>query len=185
MDKQRLKFLKNLKKFWLETSIPNISETNWKFLNFLVKKVWAKSWLEIWAANWYSTIWLGDAFEENWWKLLSYEIWKISFTRAVENIKNIWLDSLIEIRGENFLKCDLWKISFDFVFIDARKSEYLDYINKIIPFLRPGAILIFDDVIKLEYKMKNLFKFLDEQKKFNFFTIPIDKDDWVMILTLN
>ncbi len=185
MNKTRLQFLKKLKKFWLETSVPNISETNGKFLNFLVKKVWSKAWLEIGSANWYSTIWLWDAFEENGWKLLSYEIWKASFERAVKNIKSAWLDSVVKLRMEDFLKSNLWDDLFDFVFIDARKSQYLDYINRITPFLKAGAIIIFDDVIKLEYKMKNLFKFLDKQKKFNFFTIPIDKDDGVMVLTMN
>jgi predicted O-methyltransferase YrrM len=42
---------------------------------------------------------------------------------------------------------------FDFVFIDARKSQYGDYIQKIQPYLCPETALLLDDVIKYQNKL--------------------------------
>lgn len=36
---------------------------------------------------------------------------------------------------------------FDFVFIDANKREYCEYYNLVMPLLRPGGIIVADDVL--------------------------------------
>ena len=182
MDNKREQYLRELKKFWIENDIPNISEVNWKLLNFLIKKTNSKSWLEIWTANWYSTIWLWEAFEANKWKLLSYEIWEPSFLKAGENIKKTNLEWVVTLKMWNFLNINSSEGKFDFVFIDARKSEYLDYFTKIIPMLTKDAVVIFDDVIKFKDKMKDFYDYIEIQNQFEYFILPIDGDDWVLIL---
>lgn len=181
MLKQRFELLTNLKNIWDKLKIPNISKENWKFLNFLIRQWWYKSGLEIWTANWYSTIWLGDAFKNNNWKLVSYEISLKDFEMANLNIKKAKLSNIISLRNENFL-LSINKDIYDFVFIDWRKSEYLDYFIKIKPYLTKRFLIIFDDVIKFKHKMENLYSYLEKQKKLKYFVLKIDQDDWVMIL---
>ena len=36
---------------------------------------------------------------------------------------------------------------FDFVFIDAAKGEYLDYLRLIYPLIAPGGVLVVDNVL--------------------------------------
>jgi len=42
---------------------------------------------------------------------------------------------------------------FDFVFIDAQKSQYGDYMEKIQRYLCPENTLLLDDVIKYQNKL--------------------------------
>lgn len=70
---------------------------------------------------------------------------------------------------------------FDFVYIDAMKREYLDYLLLTLPKMTPGARIIIDDVEKFASKMQNLYDWLEEHQ------IPYrlektDTDDSIMIL---
>ena len=40
------------------------------------------------------------------------------------------------------------KIGFDFAFIDAAKAQYLEYFTLIRPMLRPGAVVVSDNVLQ-------------------------------------
>ncbi|MDR2540944.1 MAG: hypothetical protein LBD11_04095 [Candidatus Peribacteria bacterium] len=66
------------------------------------------------------------------------------------NTKNITLYpfDMNEITLEKF-----FSQKFDFVFIDAQKSQYGDYMQKIQPYLCPENTLLLDDVIKYQNKL--------------------------------
>lgn len=183
MDKKTKSFLKELKEFWIKENIPNVSELNWAFLNMIVRQTQAKSILEIWCANWYSTIWLANSAKKNWWKIISYDVSLPSFNQAKENLKKIWLEEVVEFRFWNILEKDLQpKEIFDFIFIDARKAKYLDFFQIIEPLMSKNCTVIFDDVIKFKEKMWNLYIYLKNQDNYNWLVLPIDEDDWVIIL---
>ena len=38
-------------------------------------------------------------------------------------------------------------VQYDFVFVDANKREYADYYNLVLPLVRPGGIIVADDVL--------------------------------------
>jgi predicted O-methyltransferase YrrM len=52
----RIEFLKKLRLFWIENTVPNISDVNVKFLVDLIKISKTKKMLEIWTANGFSWI---------------------------------------------------------------------------------------------------------------------------------
>ncbi|MFZ5341156.1 MAG: hypothetical protein ACOZBL_00910 [Patescibacteria group bacterium] len=68
------------------------------------------------------------------------------------------------------------KNKLDFVFIDAMKKEYLTYYKLLMPFLNKNCILIFDDVIKFQYRLNNLYRFL-EKNQIIFQKLQLDADD--------
>jgi predicted O-methyltransferase YrrM len=70
---------------------------------------------------------------------------------------------------------------FDFVFIDAMKREYLDYLLLSLPKMTPDALIVIDDVEKFRPKMENLYTFLDE-KNIPYRLEKTDPDDSIMII---
>lgn len=191
MKKERIKFLQELKKFWIKENIPNLTEVNAKFLSFLIDISWAKNVLEIWCANGYSTIWIADILEKRWWKLTTFDVSLPSFEDAKKNIKKVWLENIVDFNFWNFLELNLEKDNweekiFDFIFIDARKKYSLDFLLKIRKNSKPWTIIFIDDVIKFRSKMENLYKYIEwDQKEFEYFVLPVHDEevlDWVMIL---
>jgi len=183
MNKKTEIFLKKLKAFWEKENIPNVSELNGKFINMLVRQTWAKSLLEIWCANWYSTIWIANSIKKNWWKMISYDVSLPSFNQAKENLKEVWLDEFVEFRFWNILEKDLAPTEkFDFIFVDARKARYLDFFKLIQPLMTENCTVVFDDVVKFKEKMWDFYTYLENQDNYEWIIVPVDEDDWTMIL---
>jgi predicted O-methyltransferase YrrM len=92
----------------------------------------------------------------------------------IHNIHAIWGDAknILPTLRENY---------FDFLYIDAMKKEYLDYLLLSIPKLTDDAYIIIDDVEKFRDKMKNLYDYLDGNS-IKYTLVPTDADDSIMIL---
>jgi len=178
-------FLKELKEYWIKNNIPNISETNAKFLRDLIKISRAKNWLEIWTANWYSAIHFWLEFKRNNGKLTTIEFSKNSYLIALENIKTVWLEDTVNLINWNALdEIPILKETYDFVFIDWMKRRSKDFLELVWDKVDSGWIIIIDDVIKFKEKMVWLYELL-EKMKIQYNIIPIDEDDGIMMIVKN
>lgn len=179
----REEFLKNLRNYGIENTIPNISDVNVKFLVDLIKISKTKNMLEIWTANWFSWINFGMELEKNNWSLLSIDFSEKSHLEALENIKNVELEKTISLILWNALD-EIPKLEdhiYDFIFIDGMMRRSKDFLELSWPKLKKWWIIIIDDVIKFRKKMVWLWEYLEEHKiKFN--VLPIDEDDGVMMI---
>ncbi len=180
MDRNTL--LKELREYWIKNTVPNISDVNAKFLSDLIEIKKAKNILEIWTANWFSTIYLGIAAENNNWKVKSIELSIPSFTEAEINIKNAKLENTVELIFWNALD-EIPKLEekFDFVFIDWMMRATKNFLWLVWNKVEVWWIIIIDDVIKFKHKMPGFKEFLDENNIINNI-LPIDKDDGVMMI---
>jgi len=70
---------------------------------------------------------------------------------------------------------------FDFLYIDAMKREYLDYLLLSLPKLTDDALIVIDDVEKFRDKMQNLYKYLDENH-IKYTLEKTDIDDSIMCI---
>lgn len=50
---------------------------------------------------------------------------------------------------------------FDFVFIDAAKRDYYAYFKAIEPKLKPGAVIVADNVIRYAYTMRDFLSAME------------------------
>ena len=177
------KFLKDLKKYWVENDIPNISSRNAKFLRDLIKIKKAKNILEIGTANGFSTINFALELKDLWhWKITTIEFSPKSYWDALDNFKKAKVEEIINPLLWNALDIiPTLKEKYDFVFIDGMKKRSKDFLCLVWNKTRKNWIIIIDDVIKFKHKMLSLYDYLEENKiKHNI--IPIDEDDGIMMI---
>ena len=179
----RNELLKELREHWIKNSIPNISDTNAKFLSDLIQIKKAQNILEIGTANWFSTIHLGIAGKKHWWKVISIELSIPSYAEAQENIKKAGLEKTIELIFWNALY-EIPKFKnkqFDFVFIDWMMKATKNFLWLVWNKVEIWWVIIIDDVIKFKNKMPWFKEFLVKNNIIHNI-IPIDEDDWIMMI---
>lgn len=130
----------------------HISAGQGKFLYLLAKLVNAKRILEVGTLAGFSTICLGRALPSDG-KLITLEYSPKHAEVATANIARAGLANTVEvIVGPASESLDTLaargEAPFDLVFIDADKPGYAEYFRKILPMLRPGALILADNVIR-------------------------------------
>lgn len=123
-----------------------------KFLQILARMQGARKILELGTLGGYSTIWLARALPENG-KLITIEADPQHAKIAKSNIAKAGLSHLVELRLGKALEI-LPSLSqeglapFDFIFIDADKPGYPEYLEWSLKLSRPGTIIIGDNVVR-------------------------------------
>lgn len=179
----RQDFIKKLRIYWVENTIPNISDVNAKFIRDLLKISNTKNMLEIGTANWFSAINFADELELIDWKITTIDFSPKSYDEAQVNFKEAKVNYMINSILGNALD-EIPKLkdnSFDFIFIDGMMRRSKDFLDLSWPKLKSWWIIIIDDVIKFRGKMVWLWEYLEE-KNISYNVLPIDEDDWVMMI---
>ncbi len=130
----------------------DVSVTQGRMLELLARGVGAKHILEIGALGGYSAISLARALPDDG-QLVSLELEPEYAALARSNIEKAGLAAKVEIIvGEAVKSLAALEVSdasrFDFVFVDADKENYATYLEHAIRLSRPGAMLIFDNVVR-------------------------------------
>ncbi len=182
----RNNFLKKLRRYWIENSVPNVSDVNVKFLRDLIKISKTQKMLEIWTANWFSAINFADELEKVDWELITIDFSPKSYEEALINFKDAWVEKIVKAILGNALD-EIPKLQddyFDFVFIDGMMRRSKDFLELSWPKLKDWWVIVIDDVIKFREKMVWLREYLEENK-IEYNVLPIDIDDWVMMIIKN
>lgn len=121
----------------------NVPIEDGRLLRLLTEAVGAKHVVEIGTSNGYSGIWFCLALCKTGGKLTTYEIDARRASLARENFKRAGVDKLVTlIEGDAHEEVTKLKDPVDVVFIDADKEGYLDYLNKLLPLMRPGGLIL-------------------------------------------
>lgn len=123
-------------------------------LRLLTEAIDAKNVVEIGTSNGYASIWFCLALRSTGGKLTTFEIDAKRASLARENFKRAGVDKLVTIIvGNAHEKVKTLKGPIDIVFIDADKDGYLDYLNKLLPLVRPGGLIIAHDTTDVASQM--------------------------------
>ncbi|WP_430414861.1 O-methyltransferase [Parasphingorhabdus sp.] len=130
----------------------DVSATQGRMLELLARAIQAKNILEIGTLGGYSTICLARSLSDEG-RLVTLELEPDFAAVARENIERAGQGRRVEILvGEAIQSLtDIRKSDatpFDFVFIDADKQNYATYLDHAVQLARPGAMLIFDNVVR-------------------------------------
>jgi len=121
----------------------NVPEEDGRLLRLLAESVGAKHAVEIGTSNGYSGIWLCLALRTTGGKLTTYDIDEGRAALARENFKRAGVDRMVTlVMGDAHEKVTKLKEQIDLVFLDADKEGYLDYLNKLLPLVRPGGLVV-------------------------------------------
>lgn len=158
------------KEFW------NISRETGMLLNTFIKLMNSKSALELGTSNGYSGLWLAKALKTTGGKLTTIEYFDKRQSIAIENFRKCGVSDIIRTLQGSAIKV-LSALSpdekFDFVFIDANKSEYVDYFELIKPHLTEKALIAADNITTHPDKVKSFIDAVDADNNFQYTILDI------------
>lgn len=158
------------KEFW------NVSRTTGLLLNTLIKSMNAKSALEIGTSNGYSGLWITKALKTTGGKLTTIEYFDKRQSLAIENFKRCGVSDIVRTLQGSAIKV-LAALSpdekFDFVFIDANKSEYVEYFRLIKPHLTSKALIAADNITTHPEKVQTFIDAIDSDNDFQYTILDI------------
>jgi predicted O-methyltransferase YrrM len=130
----------------------SVSALQGKMLMVLAKAMGAKRILEIGTLAAFSTIWMARALPKDG-KLISLEFEPKHRDVAQKNLRRAGFAEQIEIMlgpaAESMKKLIAAKTEpFDFIFIDADKGGYAEYLKLAIELSRSGTLIVADNVVR-------------------------------------
>ena len=121
----------------------NVPIEDGRLLRLLVEAIGAKHVVEIGTSSGYSGIWQCMALRTTGGKLTTYEIDAGRAKLARANFKRAGVDGLVTlVEGDAHKEVAKLKEPIDLLFLDADKEGYIDYLKKLMPLLKPGALIV-------------------------------------------
>ncbi len=176
---ERLQLLKDWKHQGLDTT-----EGDASLLRILVAAAGAKRGVEVGSFKGFGAINMGMSFERNGGRLTTLEIDPDTADQCRENIKKAGLQETVNVvTGDALKTLPELEGEFDFVFLDAKKQDYLKYLKAIEPRLKAGTLLVADNTIRSAKAMQDFLDYLNESTEYDAATIraSIEKNDGMTV----
>jgi len=148
----------------------NIDEKTAKLLYFLINSKAPSRALEIGTSNGFSTFWLSLGLENLPAELHTIEAFEERFEMAKKNLEN--RSNITQHFGKAEHVIPTLDMKFDFIFIDAGKIGYIDYIKLLMNKLQDGALIIADNVVSHTETVQDYLDFVNKDP--NFTTMRLD-----------
>jgi predicted O-methyltransferase YrrM len=141
-----------------------------------VRNAKPKRVLEVGTLIGYSAILMGKELYKNA-QLITIEIHADEAKTAEENIRKAEIPPKVEvITGDAIQVIPQLKGIFDFVFIDAEKTEYLDYLRLAEDKLRKGTVIVADNAGIFANQMADYLDYVRTSGKYSSKYVPMDVD---------
>jgi len=183
MDETLLMLLDELARFGAandarETERPrrmlNITPETGRLLWILARQARAARILEVGTSNAYSTIWLADAARETGGRVVTLEANPDKVALARENLGRAGLLDRVDIL-EGRAADTLARLPgpFDLVFLDADRQSYATYLELTLPRLRPGGLLVADNVVSHAAELEDYLARVKSHPALFSVTVPV------------
>jgi len=112
-------------------------------LRLLTEAVDARNVVEIGTSTGYSGLWFCLALQRTGGRLTTFEIDHQRASMARQHFKEAGVDKMVTVvEGDAHQEVAKLKGPIDVAFIDADKGGYIDYLNKLLPLVRPGGLIL-------------------------------------------
>lgn len=148
LDKGNTPFLDEIEKNALAGQVPVIRKSMQSLLKFLLALTKPKNILEVGTAVGFSAL-LMDEYSPDDCRITTIEKYQKRVSAARENFRRAGAeDRIILLEGDAAEILKGLEGSYDFVFMDAAKGQYINFLPDILRLLAPGGILISDNVLQ-------------------------------------
>jgi caffeoyl-CoA O-methyltransferase len=131
---------------------PSVPQADGQALHDIVIQHGYKNALEIGTSTGYSGIWIAWALAKTGGKLITIEIERDRYQEAVSNFRDAGLSKYIDARlGDAHSIVPALPGPFDFVFCDADKDWYENYLKAVLPKLSSGGCFAAHNVSDFGY----------------------------------
>lgn len=172
-DDQIPNILRELEQLAKREHLPSIGPIKGKIISEIIQKYKPTTILEIGTLHGYSAILMTalllDYYHDA--KLITIEIEKNLADIARKNIGKAGLAHKIEVVCGNALDVipTLTAYKFDLIFLDAVKSEYLQYLKliEVNELMKKGSVVIADNVLLYENEMKDYLEYVRNSGRYD------------------
>lgn len=156
--------------------LPIVGPEKGQVITKMVREVKPKRVLEVGTLIGYSAILMGKEMGNDA-QMVTIEIHAEESETAVENIRKACVPAKVEvITGDAIQVIPELNGCFDFVFIDAEKTEYLDYLRLAEDKLLEGAVVVADNAGIFAKQMKDYLDYVRTSGKYNSKYLPVGVD---------
>jgi predicted O-methyltransferase YrrM len=156
--------LRDLEQIAKKEHLPSIGPIKGRIISDIVKKYKPASILEIGTLHGYSAILMGNLLPDDGGKLITIEIDRDLANIAIKNIEKAGLSCKIKVICDDAINVipTLGGYKFDLVFLDAIKTQYLNYLKLLEGknLLKEESIVVADNVILYESEMKDYLEYV-------------------------
>ena len=181
------KVMLDFRKTLLEAFTPDTLNTtagDAMMLLILIEATRAKRGIEVGTNAGYGAIHMGIGFERTGGRLYSVEIDPHKAEAARQNLEKAGLEKIVTvIEGDALTIMPTLEGQFDFVFIDARKTDYLKYLRILEPKLEGGATVVADNVIACAEEMMDFLEYVQSSPDYDTVIIraSMEKNDGMSV----
>ena len=127
-----------------DNNVPIIEKESIAYIMKLIKKQNIKNILEIGSAIGYSTILMASVDPAI--TITTIERDEARYMECLKNVKKANMEDKINVVYQDALDINLVDVNYDLIFIDAAKGQYTNFFEKFKYFLKPGGIIITDNL---------------------------------------
>ncbi len=142
-DEQEKQILAVLERMTQQRGYQSVSPTDGRLLRVLAETMGAKRIVEVGTSVGYSSISFALAVRKTGGHVWTHEIDPERIRMARENFQRAGVaDWITIVEGDAHETVKQHKEPIDIVFLDADKQGYIDYLQKLLPLVRPGGLVI-------------------------------------------
>ena len=168
--------LKEIEKASEGQFLPIIGPKKCRLLVDLIKKYKPKRVLEVGTLVGYSAILMAQNLPKGG-RIISIEIDSDTAKIARENIERAGFDHLVDVKlGDAVIVIPTVKDKVDFLFLDAAKEEYRQYLKLAESKLNKNAVVVADNVKMFEADMKDYLDYVRRSGKYESKTYDLGSD---------
>ncbi len=149
LETSNSEILQKIEQCAIKENVPIIRKEMESFLRVMLQVKQPMKVLELGCAIGYSAILMSECLPEGG-HITTIENYEKRIIEAKENIKAAGAEEKITLLEGDAMErmAELQSETFDFVFMDAAKAQYINFLPEVMRLMKPGAILIADNVLQ-------------------------------------